>query len=313
MTVTIGPHAVRRVLVTGATGFVGARVMEALAQQPDLEIIGLARRAPPEALRLAGVRWLQADVLDEAGMQAVLREVRPGVLLHAAWYVEHGKFWDAPENQHWLEASLALIAHFYESGGRRVVGLGTCAEYATDGQDSQYPWREDRAVLPTTPYGIAKAQLASALFDMAARGTAREAAWARLFHLFGPGEHPARLVPSVIASLQTGQPARCGPGDLVRDFASTWFVGSALAALLSSGVTGAVNVASGVPTTLAALVGHIAALLAREDLLQVGALPGRPGEVPTMVANIDRLRHDVGFHEQFESAVALRRLVAEAG
>lgn len=299
-----------RLLVTGATGFVGARLMETLARQPNLEVTGLARHAPPSGFTPYGVRWLQADVLDEAVMPAVLREVRPQVLVHAAWYVVHGKFWNAPENQQWLEASLALAAHFYEAGGRRVVGLGTCAEYATDGDDAHLPWPEDRPLAPNTPYGIAKTRLAAGLLEMAARGQGREAAWARLFHLFGPGEHPARLVPSVIAALQADQPARCGPGHLVRDFASTWFVGRALAALALGTATGAVNVASGGPITIAALAERIAALLGRENLLQVGALPGRPGDPARMVANTARLRHEAGFCEEFDLQTDLRRLIA---
>ena len=301
-----------KVLITGATGFVGARVVEALAQSPAVEIIGLARRAPPANLARPGVRWLQADVLDESAMRAVLRDVRPEALLHAAWYVEHGKFWMAPENEPWAEASLALAAHFFEAGGRRVVGLGTCAEYAVGEPDAGLPWPEDRAIAPATPYGLAKARVERGLFELGARGSTREVAWARLFHLFGPDEHPARLVPSVLAALQTGQPARCGPGKLVRDFASTWFAGRALAALLASGVTGAVNVASGAPVTIATLVETIASLLGRPDLLRVGALPGRPGEVQYMVANTERLKREVGFHEPLMLAAELRRLVATA-
>ena len=299
-----------RILITGATGFVGARVVEALAQRPGAEIVGLARHTPPDGLALRGVRWQQADVLDEAAMHAVLRDLRPEVLLHAAWYVEHGKFWAAPENECWVEASFALAAHFFEAGGRRMVGLGTCAEYDTDAPGADLPWAEDRVLAPSTPYGAAKARLASALFELAARAAGREVAWARLFHLFGPGEHPARLVPSVINALRAGEPARCGPGELVRDFASTWFVGRALAALLSSNVTGAVNVASGVPVSIGALAGRIAALLGREDLLAVGALPGRLGEVPCMLAGTARLQREVGFCEPFSLEAALRHLIA---
>ena len=61
---------------------------------------------------------------------ALLREVRPTLLIHAAWFVEHGRFWTAPENQDWLEASDRLARAFVEGGGRRILGVGSCAEYA---------------------------------------------------------------------------------------------------------------------------------------------------------------------------------------
>ena len=55
--------------------------------------------------------------------------IRPEVLIHLAWYAEHGKYWTSPENVRWVEASLALLRGFAAAGGRRVVMAGTCAEY----------------------------------------------------------------------------------------------------------------------------------------------------------------------------------------
>jgi nucleoside-diphosphate-sugar epimerase len=122
-----------------------------------------------------------------------------------------------------------------------------------------------------------------------------QVAWARLFHLFGPGEHPDRLVPSVARALIGGREARVASGRPVRDFASTRFVGDALAALALSEVTGPVNVASGEARAIAELVRWIGAVLGRPGLVSLGALPDRAGEVPFMVADVTRLRREVGF------------------
>ncbi|SFK94532.1 NAD-dependent epimerase/dehydratase family protein [Falsiroseomonas stagni] len=282
-----------RVLVTGASGFVGRPLPAALA--------ALGFEVHATAWRAAGA--LRANLLDEAEQAALLRDVKPGVIVHAAWYVEHGRFWTAPQNTDWLDASTALARRFAEAGGRRFIGIGSCAEYATEPDDALWP--ESRPIAPATPYGIAKAALAARL--MAMQGLS--VAWARLFHLFGPGEHPDRLVPSVALALGQGREARCASGRPIRDFASTWFVADAVAALAASDVTGAVNIGAGEGRSIRDIAETIARLAGRPDLLRMGALPDRPGEVPRMVADTTRLRREVGFTAPPATDEALARLV----
>lgn len=296
-----------RLLVTGATGFVGRGLPAALAAR-GAEVHAVAHRAPPPAR--PGVTWHRADLLDEAEGRALLREVRPAVVVHAAWYVVHGRFWTAPENQDWLEASTAFAAAFAQQGGRRFIGLGTCVEYAASAGEDDLPWPETRPLAPETPYGRSKAELATRLAALAARQDRFETAWARVFHLFGPGEAPGRLVPSVALALLEGREAACGSGLPVRDFASTWHVAEAIAALATSGVTGPVNIGAGVPMAIRALVERVAAIVGRPDLLRLGALPDRPGEVPRMVADITRLRREVGFATPAPIEADLARVIA---
>ncbi len=283
-----------RVLVTGASGFVGRLLPAALAAR------GFEVHAT--AWRTAGP--LRANLLEDTDQAALLRAVKPGVIVHAAWYVEHGRFWTAPENRDWLEASTALARRFAEAGGRRFIGLGTCAEYATEPDDALWP--ESRLIAPVTPYGIAKAALAARLAALEGLSTA----WARLFHLFGPGEHPDRLVPAVALALREGREARCASGRPIRDFASTWFVAAALAALAASDVTGAVNIGSGEGRSIRDIAETLARLAGRPELLRMGALPDRPGEVPRMVADTTRLRREVGFAAPPATDEALARMLS---
>lgn len=263
----------RRVLVTGASGFVGQQTLAPLAAL-GFEVHATARRAG------AGTAiWHEADMLDPNAQRALLARVRPTHLLHCAWYVAHGRFWTAPENGDWLAASLALLRAFQ---GERFVGIGSCAEYAASAPGDGAPWPETRPLAPATPYGQAKAALAAALPP--------GSAWARLFHLFGPGEDPARLVPSVLLALREGREAPCGSGRPVRDFASTWFVGRALAALTASTLTGAVNVASGEGVAIRDVVARLGALAGRPELIRLGARPDPVGETAYMVADTTRLR-----------------------
>jgi nucleoside-diphosphate-sugar epimerase len=291
-----------RLLLTGATGFVGRALLGPLRVR-GFEVHALAHRAPPADPRAT---WYRGDLFDAAEMRTLLRDIRPKVLVHAAWYVVHGRFWSAPENADWVEASDALAAMFSEAGGRRLIGLGTCVEYAEADRDDAAPWHETRRIAPSTPYGRAKAALAARL----ARRTELELAWARVFHLFGEGEHPDRLVPSVARALAEGREARCASGRPVRDFASTRFVAEALAALTASRVAGAVNIGSGEGRAIADVVRFLGEAAGRPDLIRLGALPERPNEVPRMVADVTRLRREVGFTDPPCVEGDLRRLVA---
>jgi len=293
-----------RVLVTGATGFIG-RHIPALMQARGYQTHITARAA---ATATAGITAHQVDLLRQDEAHRLIKDIRPAVIIHTAWYVAHGRFWTAPENADWLEASTALAAYAAEAGTRRFLGIGTCAEYATEAGDDAFPWPETRPIVPATPYGEAKAAFARRLAEIA-EGRARFSfAWARLFHLFGPGENPARLVPSIMLALREGREAQCASGRPVRDFISTQNAAAAIAALATSEVTGPVNIASGAPISIADMARLIAEIAGRPDLLRLGALPDRPNEAPYMVAHTGRLRREVGFTAPVSLAAELTKL-----
>ncbi|MCA3365659.1 MAG: NAD(P)-dependent oxidoreductase [Roseomonas sp.] len=293
-----------RVLVTGATGFIGQHIPP-LLQARGLEVHATARSALPEH---QGIIAHGVDLLREDEAQRLVKDIRPAIIIHSAWYIAHGRFWTAPENIDWLEASTALAAYAAEAGTRRFVGLGTCAEYATEAGDDALPWPETRRIAPATPYGEAKAALAQRLAEMAAARARFGFAWARLFHLFGPGENPARLVPSIMIALREGREAQCASGRPVRDFISTQRCAAALAALAASNVEGPVNIASGAPISIAAMARLIAEIAGRPYLLRLGALADRPNEPAYMVAHTGRLRREVGFSAPVSLAAELRGL-----
>jgi nucleoside-diphosphate-sugar epimerase len=281
---------VGRVLVTGGSGFVGLPTLRALAGRED-EVYALTTRADP--LDVPGVRWRRVDLAGGEQLEELLEELRPERLVHLAWYVEHGRFWDAVENVAWVECSLRLLRAFIDAGGRRAVMLGTCAEY--DWGSADEPLREtDARIAPATLYGTAKDALRRLADALAARQEV-ELAWGRLFFLYGPREPPGRLVPSVIRSLLDGAVAKTTRGVQRRDFLHVDDVAGAIAALLDSSVTGPVNIASGQAVAVSELVDLIAQAVGRPELVQAGALPDRASEPPLLVADAGRLTQEVGY------------------
>jgi len=291
------------VLVTGASGFLGLPTLSALVDRGD-EVHALCTRAsPPE---LAGVRWHRADLGDQVATERLLDRLGVEQLVHLAWYVEHGRFWDSPENVVWGERSLRLLRSFVRCGGRRAVLVGTCAEY--DWSQAGQPLREqDSPIAPATLYGVAKDALRR-LACAYAEVEELELAWGRMFFLYGPREAPGRLVSSVIRSLLAGEPVPTTRGTQRRDFMHAADAAGALAALLHSTVTGPVNVATGQATPVAEVLELIAAAVGRPELVRRGELPERTGDPPLLVADTRRLRELVGFTPR----IALGEGIAES-
>jgi nucleoside-diphosphate-sugar epimerase len=319
----------RRVLVTGASGFVGRRVVEPLVAR-GFEVHAVARSVPAgargdeggdEAERAGGlartggvepvraeaargggdVVWHAADLLDAAARRALVARVGASHLLHLAWYAEPGAFWAARENAPWVAATVGLVDEFAAAGGVRATIAGTCAEYDWS---APQPLREDAPLAPATYYGACKdatRRVVAGLAEIAGVSLA----WGRIFFLYGPGEDERRLVASVARALAAGERAATSAGTQRRDFLHVDDVAGAFAAILDCDVRGAVNVASGEAATVRFIVEQLARAADRPDLLDVGALPDRPGDPPIIAADVGRLRDEVGFAPRWPLAAGL--------
>jgi nucleoside-diphosphate-sugar epimerase len=278
------------VLVTGASGFVGRPLVQALlADGEDVHALSTRLRGSQD---VSGAHWHRADLLDPAAVASVVGEVRPERLVHLAWYVAHGSFWSARENAEWVEASLRLLRAFVEAGGRRALLVGSCAEYSWAGQDDL---EEHTSPLdPGTLYGVCKDALHRVATAYAGE-VGLELAWARLFFLYGPGEQPDRLVPAVIRALIAGERVATTAGTQERDFTHVDDVGGALAAVLRSDVTGPVNVASGQGTRVAEVLDTIGELTGAAHLIDKGARATAASEPARIVARVERLAAEVGY------------------
>ena len=274
-------------LVTGATGFIGAAAASALAGS-GAAVHGVSASGRPGP---AGVAMHRCDLLAEEEVAALIARVSPTHLIHCAWDVSHGSYWTAPANLAWLASGARLLQLFLASGGQRAVGVGTCAEYAW----TEAIYTEGRSVTaPTTPYGRCKLALCEA--HEAARLMGASTAWARLFFPYGSGDGEARFLPSLVRSLRDGRHFDTSPGTQRRDFIHIDDVGGALAALARSQVTGPVNIGTGIAPALRDVALEAArALGAEPGLLRFGALPLREGDPAALVADVARLRDEVGF------------------
>jgi nucleoside-diphosphate-sugar epimerase len=275
----------KRVLLTGASGFIGrACIGPLVARGFEVHAVGASTVDGGDAR----VVWHRRDLLVPGEPARLVEAIRPTHLLHLAWYAAPSKYWTAPENVDWVAASASLARAFERAGGERFVGAGSCAEYAASADDCD---EKTTPLAPATLYGTCKhavhrvvSALAEGRFSFA---------WGRIFFLYGPHEDPSRLVPGVIRSLLDGREALCTAGTQVRDFLHVDDVADAFAALLDSEVKDAVNIASGRPVRIADVVTSIARQIDAEGLVRLGARPIPDDELPAITASIARLRDEV--------------------
>lgn len=275
----------KRVLVTGASGFIGRQSLPFLVQS-GYEVHAVSSGAK-EIVKIKDMAWHAANLLDEDDRSRVMDDVQPTHMLHFAWIATPGEYWTSPLNEEWVEATSDLLRLAKEHGVQRFVGAGSSAEYDWT---NNAPHVETETLKPATPYGKAKAEAGTIVCS-----ESMSTAWGRIFHLFGPYEDDRRLVPDIIKHLIEGKEAPCTHGAQVRDFLHVRDTASAFVSLLKSDVTGAVNIASGTPVTIKHVVETIGRLVGKPDLIALGKKESPANDPAIVTADTTRLRTEVGW------------------
>jgi nucleoside-diphosphate-sugar epimerase len=280
------------VLLTGATGFIGSHLVRLLVAQGQ-DVVAIIKPSSSR-WRIADVdhaiRVVECDLNDRDAIKRAFPGDGPDVCIHLAWHGWSGPSLTAEENLTSLAASAELLRTLGDIGCRRFVGVGTCFEYeATDSTLS-----ETVPARPADLYGVCKYSV-SAIAQALSRVTKMQAAWARVFLVYGPADDRRRLVPSLALSLLRGEVANMTRGEQVRDVLHVEDAASAIWAVATSAHVGPINVASGVPVTVAEIARAIGAIVGRPELLALGALPYRASEPKMLVADTRLLNQQVGW------------------
>jgi nucleoside-diphosphate-sugar epimerase len=266
-----------RVLLTGATGFIGSQVARVLVTAGcDVQALVRPGASRDRIADLEGrLVTIEGDLASIADAD-VLGRIAPEVCIHLAWYAEPGRYLHAvSQNLASLRTSLDLVEALAATGCRRLVAAGTCAEYGFPAGGT--PLDELTPVRPATPYARAKAALYLAAQDVAAQA-GMEFAWARLFFLYGPWEQPARIVPSAILACLRGEPFPATAGEQVRDYLHVADAAAALWEVAASGLLGPVNVCSGEGMTLRSVIEAVEAATGSWGTIRYGEIAYGAGE-----------------------------------
>ncbi|MEP6690049.1 MAG: NAD-dependent epimerase/dehydratase family protein [Gemmatimonadaceae bacterium] len=302
------PLAGRRVLVTGAAGFLGSHLVPRL----------IDRGAEVCALDRAGARrW---DLIERAGVAASVRAdvrslaeaVHDGVLgpldtiIHLAAV---GVLGEVPDVRELVTTNVDGTVAVLLAARRlraRLIYCGSCFEYGAGAR-----WTEDALPAPTTEYGAAKA--AGWLIAQAfSRRTGLELVSLRPFSMYGPMEPPGRLIPSVVRHALAGRPIDLTPGNQARDFVYVEDAADAFiaAATTDTAVGGTFNVCTGSAVTVRDIVRRVLQSTESASIAQFGALSYRPTERPVLSGDPSRAEQILGWRAQVSLDEGLARTIA---
>lgn len=272
-----------KVLVTGASGFIGKHVTNALVVAGH-EVTALSRNLPADAFYHRGFTWVQRSI--ETITEAECENIDVFIHLAATGVVDRASWDDAlainvvSSQRAWRIAANA--------GVRKFIICGSCFEYGRSGE--RYERLPPSApLLPIGPYAASKAAASVIALGFASERDV-ELSILRPFQVYGNGEHPSRLWPSLTKAAAEGADFCMSPGEQVRDFIPVEQVAARFVEETSRvGVPGQpriINIGTGVGTTLREFASLWWNRLGATGAIRFGERPYRKDEVMRYVAAI---------------------------
>lgn len=292
--------SVERVLVSGASGFIGSRVVPMITAA-GVEVLAVSTRARELGRDLSVEAIDLESALSESPASERVKSFRPQAFLHLGWGRLPDYSSDAClEN---LAISLSLTRVALGAGVTRFVGAGSCWEYGSRlgelSEDNPAPdsvFARTKDILRRTFHTI---QLENQV----------ESRWARVFYAYGPGQRSASLIPRTIESLRLGQPIRLKDTNKCIDLIHVDDVARALVDItLKEGPTGVFNIGSGTPTHVEAVVQFIRhAFDSNGEKLEIPT----SDTLNTSWADISRIKREFGWSPEEDLYRGIEKLVAK--
>ncbi|MBV8254357.1 MAG: NAD(P)-dependent oxidoreductase [Chitinophaga sp.] len=291
-----------KVLITGATGFLGSYITHFLLDA-NIDVIGL-KRGKSGMSRLNGrearIKWIN---MDEPHWQQEVEKSCPDIFIHCAWLgVEsfQRNVWEIQlENINLLQQLLSLAI---KCKANKFIGLGSQAEYgAFDGVIT-----EQSPLAPNSVYGQVKV-CCSKMVESCCAENGIEWFWLRLFTFFGAGEGENWLIPSTVKAICNKEKLELTAGEQKYAYMHASVLGNIIGTILASqGKEGIYNISSYDAVSIKELVTRIRNVVDKDYQLSFGSLPYRPGQAMHMQGDMTKYNHSFGIITDLDLEDALR-------
>ena len=297
-----------RVLLTGATGFVGAYTLRALARGG--EEVTLLLREESDLWRIRELvkpeMVVRGDLRNWEQVRAEIAARKPEVVIHSAWTGVGNKLRnDAIQVDDNLMPTIRFFRACAEMRVKHFVGIGSQAEYGPLNRRIS----EREVTEPTTLYGATKLATCVLLRQLAEQ-TGVRFAWLRIFSTYGPMEDAGWLIPYLIQTLLKGERPALTACEQKWDYLYGADAGEAIYRMaLEAGAKGVFNLGSGQVYTLRRIVETIRDMIDPKLPLGFGEAPYRPDQVMHLEADITRLEKATGWAPRTSIEEGLRECV----
>jgi len=306
-----------RILITGATGFVGRHLIERLRREyPAATIFGFSHTTPPadSAHTYPQLTLLTGDIRSFADVRAAIVSARPGWIFHLAGQASVAASWSDPAATLAINTggAINLLESVRAEGiAPRIILVGSGEQYGVVPAEKN-PIKETYPPAPVNPYAVAKQ--AQDLFGYQYWVSYQlPIIRARAFNHFGPFQEDTFVVASLarqIAEIEAGQhPPTLFVGNLAarRDFLPVGEVVRAYIALAERGTPGSVyNVGSGEARPIVELLERLLSVATRPIEVERDPARFRPVDIPLIEADITRIRAETGWEPRIPLDEALR-------
>jgi nucleoside-diphosphate-sugar epimerase len=277
-----------KVLVTGATGFIGNYVVEELLRHNYSVIASSVNQQKAEKAhwfnKVTYIPFDFADFNSTVNYYTFFNE--PDLMLHLAWegLPNYKSSFHEEIN---LPRHLALLTNIIINGLKDLTITGTCFEYGMQ----EGCLTEDMPTFPDNPYGKAKDDLRKALEQLQSKHSF-VFKWARLFYMYGKGQNPKSLLSQLDKALANDEQVfNMSGGEQIRDFLPVEKVAVNIVRIaLQQKVTGVINCCSGEPVTVKAFVKNYLLKQSKKITLNLGFYPYPDYEPMRFLGDISKLK-----------------------
>ena len=287
-----------RVLVTGASGFIGSHLVRRLLADGVETHVLTSTVSSVLGVRLVDIRDQitvhEGSLADRCAMDAVVEAARPTHVFHLGAYTHVGKSWHRVDEcvQTNVQGTANLLQSLDGTGYVRFLNVGTSEIYG----DIEVPFQEDKPVHPVSPYAATK-YAAESLCRVFHDGHGWPIVMVRPFNAYGPRQTVDRIIPEVIIRSLRGQPLKMTQGRQTREFNFVEDIADGMVrAMLVPGVEGELfNICCGEDVSIRTVTETILNLLGNPVKADFGALPDRPTEIWVMRGDNSRARERLGW------------------
>jgi dTDP-glucose 4,6-dehydratase len=301
----------KRVLVTGATGFIGRHLCRALTGA-GAGVTVLCRPGavlPPFEDPKGACERIEGDLRDADRLRAVVPAVGASHVFHLAAATSVARGFQTAQDmiQTNVQGTVNLLEALEHTPYTCFIHTGSAEEYGAGAA----PFQETAPLMPVSAYSASKA--AATLFcEMYHRTMNCPVVILRPFLVYGPGQPPTRLIPQAILAALANRPFPMTTGRQTREFTyiDDLIEGFLAAAVTPEAVGQIINLGTGQPYTVLEVVHLIQKLTGRSMPLHIGALPTRPGEIMQYVCDNAKARTLLGWTPGVSLEEGLERTIA---